>query len=388
MIELILYCEIYAFCLVITGLMLLWLVRSALNSTSDQWLRRVLGAFVASFACNLIFTLLKIVNLPMQLQLPLLTAFKTAFHITLGAGVYAWCGYADIQNGGRLFSKRKTFLCTLVMLAIPVAMALWNLKSHQLFEITAEGEYKRHFLFHWEMGYFAALSTAFSLPMLSRLPEEQEPSRRGHLWLTASFPLCVLAAWLMTTVGEQIPVICVCVTIELLCLYVDSSTRQISMDKLTQVNNRQNLMSFLEFKMRYHEESIFLLMIDVDYFKPINDTYGHLEGDEALIQISKVLKKSCAGYRRRPYIGRYGGDEFIIILEGTREEMEALCNSIRTLLKEYCTSAGKPYTLTVSIGVSRWHPDMTPQSFIADADAQLYEIKRNREKPAGLKTGR
>ena len=374
----ILYGEIYLFYLAITSLLLFWQTRRGANSASEQWLRLVLAAFVVNFIMNLLYTAVVAVNpLPQPLWY-VAFALKTLYHASLAMGVYCWCGFADIQNRGRYFARRTTRRATLVLLALPVALLLYNIKSRLLFDVTPDGVYTRGALFHWEMGYFSALSIAFSLSMLARLPEELEPSRRASIWLTASFPLAVLASWLLSQVGEQVPVICVCVTIELLCLYVDTSTRQISLDKLTQVNNRQNLLSFLEYKMKYHQESIFLLMIDVDYFKPINDTYGHLEGDEALKVISGILKKSCAGYRRRPYIGRYGGDEFIIILEGTREEMETLCETIRTLLREYCEQAHKPYNLTVSIGVGRWHPDMNPQSFIAAADAQLYEVKRAR----------
>ena len=383
----ILYAEVYLICIIITGLLLFWQSKSGADSASDRWLRAVLIAFEVSFGLNFLFTAVNVPQVPGSLRMPLAWGLKTGFHIAMAVGVYAWCGFADIENRGRFFGMRRNWLLMMVIWLIPAVFAILNLWNHQLFVITENGEYQRKMLFQWEMGYFSVVSTAFSIPLLSRLPEELEPTRRAHLWLTASFPLCILVSWLLSVVGEGIPVICVCVTVELLCLYVDTSTRQISMDKLTQVNNRQNLMSFLEYKMKYHEESIFLLMIDVDYFKPINDTYGHLEGDEALVQISRILKKSCIGYRRRPYIGRYGGDEFIIILEGTREEQEKLCDTIRTLLKQYCEEAHKPYTLTVSIGVGRWHPDMTPQSFISAADAQLYEVKRSRVKPEGLKEG-
>ena len=330
----ILYAEIYVICLIITGLLLFWGGRSGTNSTSERWLRFLLIAFEINFASNLIFALVNNL-LPLEsLRVPLAYGFKTLFHITLAVGVYAWCGYADLQNQGAMVATRRNRLLSLILLAIPTAAAILNLRNHQLFTIGGQGEYIRGPLFQWEMGYLAVLSAWFAMPLLKRLPEELEPSRRAHIWLLSSFPLCILAAWLLSVVaGEKVPVICVCVTVELLCLYVDISTRQISMDKLTQVNNRQNLLSFLEYKMKFHEESIFLLMIDVDYFKSINDTYGHLEGDEALIQISRILKNSCSGYRRRPYIGRYGGDEFIIILEGTRDEREHMCETIRENLR-------------------------------------------------------
>ena len=379
--EALLYAEVYVICLIITGILLYWDMKNGSDSASERWLRAVLIAFLGNFAANLLFTVFN--NLPFfdGIRVPVGYIFKTLYHVSLCAGVYAWCGFADIQGQGRLFSKKQIRRLTLILVALPVIGVLLNLRTHLLFEITAEGVYIRHQQFHWEMGYLVAMSLYFSVQLMMKLPRELEPTRRSHIKLTASFPLCLLAAWGLSFVGERVPVICVSITIELLCLYMDTSTQQISMDKLTQVNNRQNLLSFLEYKIVMHEESIFLLMIDVDYFKTINDTYGHLEGDEALTHLSKVLKAACAGYRRRPYIGRYGGDEFIIILEGTREETDSLCEGIRERLKKVCEENNKPYNLTVSIGVARWHPDMDPQGFIAAADAQLYEIKRARKKP-------
>jgi diguanylate cyclase (GGDEF)-like protein len=206
-----------------------------------------------------------------------------------------------------------------------------------------------------------------------------DPIKRSHLHLVSSFPLCLLIAWLLTRAGEGFPIISVAITIELLCLYMGTSTQQISMDKLTQVNNRQNLLSFLEYKCANHSEKLFLLMMDLDYFKTINDTYGHLEGDEALIRASKALKLACGdNFRRRPYIARYGGDEFIVVIESTKQEAETLIANIREKLEELNEQAHRPYTLKFSIGVGEYHPGMNANDLIEAADHALYEIKRAR----------
>ena len=158
-----------------------------------------------------------------------------------------------------------------------------------------------------------------------------------------------------------------------------TSTQQISMDKLTQVNNRQNLLSFLEYKCVNHSEKLFLFMMDLDYFKTINDTYGHLEGDDALIRASKALKISCGDhFRRRPYIARYGGDEFIVVIESARADAEALIVRIREVLSELNDQANRPYNLAFSIGMAEFHPGMNANALIEAADAALYEIKRAR----------
>ena len=99
---------------------------------------------------------------------------------------------------------------------------------------------------------------------------------------------------------------------------------QVSVDKLTQVNNRQNLLSYLSYKINNHEETVYLIMMDIDKFKTINDTYGHLAGDDALICVAKALKQACAQFKKRPFIARYGGDEFVVILEGTTDDLAAV----------------------------------------------------------------
>ena len=374
-----LYAEVYGICLIVVALLLYWTYRHGTDSTQERWLRRALVAFLVSFAGNLLFTLLRFVQVLPEVVRAASYGFKSVFHIGLCVGVFAWCGYAAAVGHSERLKSKLALRLLLLAAAVPVVGVLANFKTHWLFEIDAAGRYMRHQQFNWQMAYLSAVSLCFAAPLIDAVSREFENVRKSHLRLTASFPLCLLLAWLLsTTFSEEVPVICVCVMLELLCLYVDTSTRQISMDKLTQVNNRQNLLSFLEYKLLNHEESMFLLMIDVDYFKDINDTYGHLEGDEALIHVARVLKDSCSDFERRPYIARYGGDEFIILLEGTRAEADTLCQRIHEKLTEVCRKLNKPYTLSLSIGLGRWHPDMTSKDFIAAADSELYTIKHSR----------
>lgn len=377
-----LYAEIYLICLVIVGLLLFWAYRKGTDSTSERWLRRVLTAFTGNFACNLCFTLVIAAPKLRFVTTPAAYFFKTCYHISLCVGVYTWCGYMEAQRDQRRHGSRFRRMLTLIPLAVPIVVAIANLWTHHLFEITGDGRYIRHFMFQFEMAYLSAASVAFCVPLLLKRFRENDLIHQVNLKLAATFPLCILLAWALTFLGESVPVICVCVTIELLCLYMETSTRQISMDKLTQVNNRQNLLSFLDYKLHNHEESLFLMMMDVDYFKSINDTFGHLEGDDALVLVSRILKEACSHHERRPYISRYGGDEFIILLEGTRAEADAICARIHERLAEICAEQSKPYRLTLSIGMARWQPDMDVKRFIEAADEALYEIKRARDAAA------
>ena len=381
--EAILYAEIYLFCIIIIWLCKYWSDQRSSDSTSERWLHTALVGFLISFISNFIFTLVNRVLPATPVTRHASWLFKTAYHIMLCFGVFAWCGYADTECRGTLFTTRKRVIISTIPFGLMVLLVISNLWTHSLFTINESG-YVRGKLFQLEMGLLVAITTVFSVKLLSHARSETDPIKRGHLKLVSSFPLCLVIAWLLTRAGESFPIISVTITIELLCLYMGTSTQQISLDKLTQVNNRQNLLSFLEYKCVNHSEKLFLFMMDLDYFKTINDTYGHLEGDDALIRASKALKMSCGDhFRRRPYIARYGGDEFIVVIESTKQEADLLLENIHSNLKKLNDEANKPYTLAFSIGVAEYHPGMDANALIEAADSELYKIKRAR--PGGHK---
>ncbi len=385
--EAILYAEIYLFCIIIVWLCKYWSDQRSSNSASERWLHIALVGFLVSFISNFLFTLFNRIIPPFFMTRHALWLLKTAYHIMLCFGVFAWCGYADTECLGSLFTTRKRVMLSAIPLGLMVVLVISNIWTKGLFVINENG-YVRGPLFQGEMAFLVAFTTVFSIKLLMHARSETDPIKRGHMKLVSSFTVCLLVAWLLTRAGEAFPIISVAITIELLCLYMGTSTQQISMDKLTQVNNRQNLLSFLEYKCVNHSEKLFLLMMDLDYFKTINDSYGHLEGDDALIRASKALKLACGdNFRRRPYIARYGGDEFIVVIESSKQEADRLLENIHTNLKALNDESHKPYTLAFSIGVGEYHPGMDANAMIEAADSELYKIKRARP-PRSDESGR
>jgi diguanylate cyclase (GGDEF)-like protein len=121
-----------------------------------------------------------------------------------------------------------------------------------------------------------------------------------------------------------------------------------------------------------------VLMLDVDGFKEFNDTYGHPQGDQVLAHIARLLRASV---RSVDHVGRYGGEEFIIILpETTRENAFALAERIRSTvaLEWFPAGNGEYVQKTVSIGVSAYPDDaVDPADLIQLADEALYRAKRS-----------
>jgi two-component system, cell cycle response regulator len=161
-----------------------------------------------------------------------------------------------------------------------------------------------------------------------------------------------------------------------------------SRDPLTHALNRRALSDRLAMEVdrarRYGHELV-LLMIDLDHFKSVNDTYGHLTGDEVLREMAALLQREI---RTMDLVARYGGEEFVVVLPEQGEEGGmAFAERVRQRVAEHpltpAVDDGSPLRMTISIGVATLQtPEVvTSEDLIARADAALYRAKaqgRNR----------
>jgi len=165
----------------------------------------------------------------------------------------------------------------------------------------------------------------------------------------------------------------------------DSRLKMANTDSLTQLWNRKKIMEILEEELNrnYREgKSVGVVMLDIDYFKKINDTHGHVAGDKVLIEVASRLKKALRNYDK---IGRYGGDELLIVLP--------YCDKIyvqsigERLRKAVCTekieTGASSLTASISIGisVSAISSKKPATDLIKESDQALYQAKeggRNR----------
>ncbi len=158
-----------------------------------------------------------------------------------------------------------------------------------------------------------------------------------------------------------------------------------TIDSLTQINNRTHFDEtiYKEWKRasRSEDDSLSLMMIDVDHFKRINDTYGHLTGDEVLKQIAQIISLTIK--RPSDTLARYGGEEFSIILPHTKfEGAMTLAERVRSVCEQSQLIAhNAKLTVTISIGVSTILNFDTSKYDISDlinsADQALYKSKQN-----------
>ncbi|SMO58264.1 diguanylate cyclase (GGDEF) domain-containing protein [Balnearium lithotrophicum] len=151
-------------------------------------------------------------------------------------------------------------------------------------------------------------------------------------------------------------------------------------DPLTKLYNRNYLFSYLEEmipKSKEHGFPISLAVIDIDFFKRINDTYGHLIGDCVLKELSSILSHS---FRANDCVARYGGEEFVVVMPfSTLHDACKKLEKVREQIKEhvFCKSENRSLKVTVSVGVTEYRDSMSIEEFIKRADENLYEAKRS-----------
>jgi diguanylate cyclase (GGDEF)-like protein/PAS domain S-box-containing protein len=156
-----------------------------------------------------------------------------------------------------------------------------------------------------------------------------------------------------------------------------------NLDGLTQIPNRRCFNSYLLLHWQYHQREqkpIALILIDIDYFKFYNDSYGHQSGDDCLIRVAEVIAR--IPQRGIDLVARYGGEEFAVILPNTNSEgalvvAESIRNAI-TILNIPHQSSTVSDRITLSLGITSLIPssDQNPEILINSADKALYTAKK------------
>ncbi len=149
----------------------------------------------------------------------------------------------------------------------------------------------------------------------------------------------------------------------------------IYIDPLTKLTNRAYLEALIT-KFQHIKSCVCLLMVDIDNFKKVNDTYGHLTGDKVLQELAKVLRSNI---KASDEVIRFGGEEFLIILYRTdKEKTLKIAERLRTAVKNtlFIAPGGKKFHITISIGVSCWKPGENFIEKIKESDEAMYLAKK------------
>lgn len=167
--------------------------------------------------------------------------------------------------------------------------------------------------------------------------------------------------------------------------------RLMNSDGLTGLSNRRHFDEYLEMEWRRaqrEQTQLSILLIDVDHFKPYNDTFGHVQGDEALRQVAGAIRASCSRPSDLP--ARYGGEEFVLVLPGTspggaRLLAEKLRRSVEDLgIAHELPHPGAPLTISIGVATATPQAGQPYRQLIEMADEALYNAKHGGRNQVGI----
>jgi diguanylate cyclase (GGDEF)-like protein len=310
----------------------------------------------------------------------MLCAVYFVMHTVFG---YLWIRYVM----GRLYPEyvpgRRCQTVLLLPCVVSVTVLAANVKTGWIYTITDQNRYQRGpfiaatvliALFYWGAGAVLALR------------EIIRPNRMRESSLYATllvFPIPTLLGNLFQIKFYGLSIGWLCSAVSLLILFIDWQYTQLSRDTLTGLYSRSQTNRQIAWQIQHLTDGgqlMFVIMIDVDHFKLINDRFGHLAGDQVLVAVAKILQRSC---RDKDFIGRFGGDEFVVV--GQAKEQQ----DIDELLKKICDAAAvcpipdiAPERLTLSAGYSMysWRDVISIDRVISAADREMYKIKAERKK--------
>jgi diguanylate cyclase (GGDEF)-like protein len=207
---------------------------------------------------------------------------------------------------------------------------------------------------------------------------EYESLQRGQAWSLNALTLLLIGFFVFAALFGRYAVRFIETRQRLL-----DEMKQLSItDELTQVANRRHFNQVLAqewHRMQRASQTLAVILIDIDCFKPYNDHYGHQAGDRCLQQVAKVLAE---GVRRSgDFVARYGGEEFVIIVPNcTREQVEILTTRLYEQLSQQSLEHAKSVVgqyVTMSMGVAIGQPndEQLPEQIVAYADQSLYQAK-------------
>ena len=293
---------------------------------------------------------------------------------------FFWMLYYENVRGSEFAHNHRHVMQATVPVWLSGILEIANLFSGFLFYADGNCVYHRGPLFLLQYVIAYAYVLIAWVRALQDYIKNNSPARRRLLLPMLYLPLAPAAAGILQFIWPELPLLCVALSLMALVLYLRWITSTISLDPLTRLNNRRQLEhQFGLWTREHHSEGIWLLLIDADKLKQINDTWGHTQGDLALVRIAEAMRRTVKKHSLRTCLARFGGDEFTILARTSDPEMiPALKEEMKKQLSLLNEEAQSPFDVSVSIGIAKAEDDRPLEALIKAADEKLYEEKKAR----------
>lgn len=279
-----------------------------------------------------------------------------------------WVVYVDYKLFGNVEALKKKIKWIFIPAGMICFLAIMNLFTDVFFTISADNIYSRTPLAY--VNYvvtYGYLTAGAIIVIMNRKKLKKYMFMPVILFLT---PVYVGSFIQMMCYG--IALIWVSVAFGLTSLYLNLQNEATFLDSLTKLYNREYMIRYLSYM---DNQSLYGMMIDINSFKSINDTYGHLEGDFVLKVVADILLKNVG---KQGIAVRQGGDEFLVITKTKDEnDMKAMKEKICQNLEDFQKKHQLPYHISLSIGIGTYDGrTQNIDDFLKAIDQKMYEEKR------------
>lgn len=281
----------------------------------------------------------------------------------------------QLTKMGRLLSLLPSLLANLLVLLTPL--------NGWIFYFTSENVYHRGPLMLLTFIIDALYLGVCTVLLIKEYMNPNATRRRSEYLGLLYAPLPMFIGNILQICFYGLTIVWIASAVSLMVLYTEDQNEQSSRDALTGLYNRRQTDAQLSWELsrkRPNDDYLIVSMIDIDSFKKINDTYGHLTGDEALTCVAQILTDN---FRKTDFIGRYGGDEFLMIGHTKhKDDAKLIFQRLKKKLDDSNFSGAHPYNLSASIGYVVCEPQahLTMDDVLSEADQKMYEVKSRRAK--------
>ncbi len=374
--------------------MLFLFVISIIRGTDKQESRMLFAYNIIALSIGIIFSIFYVLldKTPVFAYMePLIHIVFFCWTASIMAASILWFLYSESLQKSEMFNTKKRRLLLCIPVFFILAVALTTSETKLFINVTANKTVQYSQI---ESGPFLILLfiVAYAYPIGSSVKalvnsvEVENPNDKRMLYLCAIYPVIPLGAGIFQFIYMDMPIWCFACVVGVLITFVSAQSGKISNDPLTHLNNRNELNNYAirSIKDKEINGDLWLILFDLDKFKPINDIYGHVEGDKALIKVADILRASCkSSQMHRNFIARYGGDEFVIITSAEAER-NRIIDEVRRLMDEENETSGKPYKILSSVGYAKYEAHMGNfAGWMKVADERMYADKEERKK-AGI----
>lgn len=311
----------------------------------------------------------------------LLQILYTAFFLLCSLFCMLWAFYCAIHSGNKLRGAETAFLAApCILLAILLG---FNFATDFIFRITAENGYQRGPMFF----IIAVCTYTYIVYAAVHVWRNKTHLSSGEFYTYLILPLFPIAVGIVQLALEmEVLMVWPATTLSMVIMQMSTLNEKINLDHLTGLYNRKYLDEYIEDALQISRSGNYVkgskkfaaIMLDLDNFKKINDSFGHVEGDRAIVIAADLLRKSI---RKGDFVSRYGGDEFLIVLEQCSDSTPLrVIRRIRENAQKFNNENSLPYVIEFSMGYKVYSnlTGLTSKKIFSDIDELMYQNKQSK----------